>query len=64
MLLEFPKCDKIKVNVEENKALLCQKNVKDIIKKQIPIGKYTYQNKGNCKSVHYSVNKKAIFLKF
>jgi len=28
-LLEFPYCDEIKVNFEENQTLKCQKDVKD-----------------------------------
>ena len=48
MLLEFPKCVEIKVNVKENKALLFQKNVKDSIFKKEKVLLEMY--KDNCKS--------------
>ena len=40
MLIEFPKCDVIKLNDGENQALKYQKNLKERLSKKIYIGKY------------------------
>ena len=46
MILEFPKCDDLKVNVEENQEIMRQKNVKDIISKQSFLLKNSYIKQG------------------
>ena len=61
ILLEFPKCDEIKVNVEGNQALDCQKNVKDFLSKKNSPWKIFTWNKGDWKSTCYFVIPKKWF---